>query len=427
MRAVVTAAGEGVRLRPLTSTRPKHLLPIGGKPLLAHILTALKKSGFREVLLVVGYRGERIREVLGDGSSFGLKLSYVRQRGAYGTGGAVTFAKKFTGGKPFLLIYGDLYVEPKALKRIVQAFRKRRSEAVMAVMEVENPQEYGIVKLDRGGRVVGLFEKPARPPSKLANAGIYILTSNIFKEIAAVRKSPRGEIELTDAFLRLAKQTRGVYAVRLKAGECLDVGNPWDLLTVNERHLRRVKAKVAGQVDRGARLVGPVVVETGARVMSGAYVEGPVVIGGGSQVGPNCYIRPCTSLGRNVKVGNGCEVKNSIIMDGSKVPHLSYVGDSFIGENCNLGAGTITANIRFDKRTVRVRVGGKLVDSGRRKLSAFLGDAVQTGINVNLMPGVKVGSNSRIGAGVTVYRDVPSNTKVTLKQQLTFEKLETEG
>jgi len=427
MKAVVTVAGEGVRLRPLTSTRPKHLLPIGGRPLLTHILNALKRGGFGEVLLVVGYRGERIREAFGDGSSFGLKLSYVRQRGAYGTGRAVTFAKKFAGGRPFLLIYGDLYVEPRALGRVVKAFRRRRSEALMGVVEVENPQDCGVVKLDRGGGVLDLVEKPTRPPSKLANAGIYILTSSIFDELGRARKSPRGEVELTAALLMLAKRTREVYAVRLRAGECLDVGKPWDLLIANERCLRGVKAKVEGQVDRGARLVGPVVVEAEARVMSGAYIEGPVFIGGGSQVGPNCYIRPCTSLGRNVRVGNGCEVKNSIIMDGSKVPHLSYVGDSFIGENCNLGAGTVTANIRFDKRTVRVMVGGKLVDSERRKLGAFLGDGVQTGINVNLMPGVKVGSNSFIGAGVTVYRDVSSNAKVTLRQQLIFEKLKSEG
>lgn len=234
--------------------------------------------------------------------------------------------------------------------------------------------------------------------------------------------SSRGEIELPDAVLALAKHTGRVYTVKLNAGECLDIGKPWDLLKANERYLRFVKSKVEGRVDSGAHLFGPIVVEPTARVLDGAYIEGPAFIGSGSEIGPNCYIRPFTSLGKNVKVGNCCEIKNSIIMDGSKVAHLSYVGDSFIGENCNLGAGTITANIRFDRRSVEVMVKGKLVDSGQRKLGVFLGDNVQTGINVSLMPGIKVGPNSIIDPGIIVYRDVPPNTRLVLKQRLAFKK-----
>ena len=161
----------------------------------------------------------------------------------------------------------------------------------------------------------------------------------------------------------------------------------------------------------------PVTVEEGARIRSGVYIEGPAFIGKGSDVGPNCFIRPHTSIGRNVRIGNACEVKNSIIMDKTHIGHLSYVGDSIIGENCNLGAGTTIANYRFDGETVKMAVKDSILDTGRRKLGVVLGDDVKTGINASLMPGVKVGNNSWIGPGITVHQDVPPNTIVLLKQE----------
>jgi bifunctional UDP-N-acetylglucosamine pyrophosphorylase/glucosamine-1-phosphate N-acetyltransferase len=174
--------------------------------------------------------------------------------------------------------------------------------------------------------------------------------------------------------------------------------------------------KVYGTVENGAHLIGPVTVAETARIRSGAYVEGPTFIDGGSDIGPNCYIRPCTSIGKNVRVGNACEIKNSIIMDWTHAGHLSYVGDSILCEHCNLGAGTITANYRLDGGTVKMKVKDKMVDSGRRKLGAILGDNVKTGINALLMPGVKVGTNSWIGANFTVHSDLPANTTTLIKQ-----------
>ncbi|HDD72370.1 MAG TPA: glucose-1-phosphate thymidylyltransferase, partial [Candidatus Bathyarchaeota archaeon] len=190
----------------------------------------------------------------------------------------------------------------------------------------------------------------------------------------------------------------------------MDVGYPWSLLEANERVLKNLEAKILGEVEEGAVIKGPVYVGEGARVRSGAYVEGPVYIGPGADVGPNCYIRRYTSLGARVRVGNACEIKNSIVMDGTHIAHLSYVGDSVIGERCNFGAGTLIANLRFDDRPVKVMVKDRLVDSGRRKLGVIMGDEVKTGVNVSIMPGVKVGPRSWIAAGLTVYRDVPPDT-----------------
>jgi bifunctional UDP-N-acetylglucosamine pyrophosphorylase/glucosamine-1-phosphate N-acetyltransferase len=187
--------------------------------------------------------------------------------------------------------------------------------------------------------------------------------------------------------------------------------------------LDRMEHKIRGTVENGAHIIGEVTVAETARIRSGTYIEGPALIGEECDIGPNCYIRPYTTINSKVRLGNACEVKESIIMDKAHVGHLSYIGDSIIGENCNLGAGTITGNFRLDGGSVKMVVKGALVDSGRRKLGAVLGDNVKIGIGALLMPGVKVGCNGWIGPGVVVYRDVSSDAKVMLKQSLEEEKL----
>jgi bifunctional UDP-N-acetylglucosamine pyrophosphorylase/glucosamine-1-phosphate N-acetyltransferase len=175
-------------------------------------------------------------------------------------------------------------------------------------------------------------------------------------------------------------------------------------------------------VEQGAHLIGPVSVAETARIRSGAYIEGPAFIDEDADVGPNCYIRPCTSIGKKVRVGNACEIKNSILMDGTHVGHLSYVGDSILGEKCNLGAGTIIANLRFDNEAVKMMIKDKLIDTGRRKLGAVFGDNVKTGIKSLFMPGVKVGENTWVGANLMVERDLPENSIVVFKQNSEIKK-----
>jgi bifunctional UDP-N-acetylglucosamine pyrophosphorylase/glucosamine-1-phosphate N-acetyltransferase len=288
----------------------------------------------------------------------------------------------------------------------------------MAVVPVEKPESYGIVELEHAKHVKRIVEKPAagKAPSNLANAGLYVFSTEIFDRIRRVKSSVRGELELTDALSLLIKEKKTVLAAEISKNDWMDIGRPWDLLDANSWALKRIDHKVHGSVEDGAHLIGPVTVAKTARVRSGAYIEGPSFIDEGSDVGPNCFIRACTSIGRNVRVGNACEVKNSIIMDWTHMGHLSYVGDSILCEHCNLGAGTITANYRLDAGTVKMVVKDKLVDSGRKKLGAILGDGVKTGINALLMPGVKVGTDSWVGPNLTVHRDVPANSFALLKQ-----------
>ena len=424
MKAVILAAGEGVRLQPITSTRPKHLIKLGGKPILEHCLDAVKTSGIDEALIVIHYKGDVIRQYFGDGKKFGLKIEYVEQKAVLGTGNAVSMVEPHIKDD-FLLVYGDLLFSAEAVKNVIDLHKKEKPAVTMAVVPVENPEDYGIVELDNEKHVKRIVEKlkHEEAPSNLANAGMYFFSTEIFDKVRETSASARGEWEITDAISQLSKEKKTVLAAKISQDDWVDIGRPWDLLEANRWALMRMDHKVYGYVESGAHLIGPVTVAETAHIRSGAYIEGPALIDEESDIGPNCYIRPYTSIGKKVRIGNACEIKNSIIMDNVHIGHLSYVGDSILGENCNLGAGTITANYRLEGGTIKMVVKDRVVDSGRTKLGAVFGDNVKAGINALFMPGVKVGCNSWVGPNVVVHRDVGADTVVLLKQNLEERKL----
>jgi bifunctional UDP-N-acetylglucosamine pyrophosphorylase/glucosamine-1-phosphate N-acetyltransferase len=418
MKAAILAAGEGVRLQPITATRPKHLIELAGKPILEHCLNALRAAGIDEAVIVVHYRADAIREYFGDGRKLGMNIEYVEQKAVLGTGNAVA-AVEPNVKDDFVVVNGDLLFSAEAVRRVVDLHLKEKPSVTMAVVPVEKPEEYGIVELDEQ-HVKRIVEKPSHEeaPTSLANAGIYAFSTEIFAKIKQTSTSARGELEIPDALSLLISERKSVVAVRIAEEDWVDIGRPWDLLAANRWALTRMKHKACGLVENGAHLIGAVGVAETARIRSGAYVEGPTFVGEGSDIGPNCYIRPYTSIGKKVRIGNACEVKNSIVMDHVHVGHLSYVGDSIIGENCNLGAGTITANYRLDSKTIQMIVKDRLLDSARRKLGAILGDDVKTGINALFMPGVKVGNGSWVGPNLMVQRDLPPKSVTLLKQDL---------
>jgi bifunctional UDP-N-acetylglucosamine pyrophosphorylase/glucosamine-1-phosphate N-acetyltransferase len=284
---------------------------------------------------------------------------------------------------------------------------------------MDNPSEYGVVTL-HGERLAAIREKPSksRQSEGWVNSGIYILDKDVFDAIGKTAKSKRTEYELTSSLQHLLDEGKEVTSAVIAREDWMDIGRPWDILDANERVLASLPHRVNGTVEQGAVLKGPIWLEESASIKSGSYVEGPVYVGKESRVGPNARIRPSTSIGDNVAVGTSCEVKNSIIMNGTKVPHLSYIGDSIIGENCNIAAGTITANIRLDEKVLSLEVKGRLQNTGRKKLGVIMGDAVQTGINANIMPGVRLGSGAYIGPGTVILKDVPSGQVVFARQSL---------
>jgi bifunctional UDP-N-acetylglucosamine pyrophosphorylase/glucosamine-1-phosphate N-acetyltransferase len=418
MKAVLLAAGEGIRLLPITATRPKHLIKVAGKPILQFCLEAVKRAGVTEVLIVTHYMGDAIRQYFGDGETLGLQISYAKQEKILGTGNAAGVSESFVDDD-FVLIYGDLLFGSDTVKKVLQSYKRGKTSSVVGVVPVEKPESYGIMEFGDQKKIKRIVEKPAagKAPSNLANAGIYVLSREIFDKIRQTKNSIRGEMELTDAVTMLASEGKTILAAEISKDDWFDVGRPWDLLDANNWALKRSELQVLGKIEQGAHLIGPVSVARSARIRSGAYIEGPCFIEEDCDIGPNCYIRPGTSLGKNVRIGNACEIKNSIIMDSTHIGHLSYIGDSILGEHCNLGAGTITANYRLDSGSIKMMVKNQLVNTGRRKLGAVLGDNVKTGIKSLFMPGVKVGANSWVGPNFMVERDLQANSMVFLKQQ----------
>jgi len=407
VKAVILAAGKGTRLWPLTEYTPKPLLPVGGRPLLEWMIQRVREAGIEELLLVTNHLEDQIKAHFGDGSGHGVRVSYARQNEMLGTADAFNVARDWTAGDEFMGLYGDHYLAEGTLKKIVEAHRP--GEVTVGALEVDDPSQYGAFALE-GDIVKRVVEKPPKDkePSKHANVGIYVFPSKVFEYIGRTQKSPRGEYEITDTLQLMIDEGATVRKHDLGASDWMDIGLPWTLLEANERAMAGLKRMIEGEVEEGARIHGSVWVKKGARVRSGAYIEGPVVVGEGSDVGPNCYIRAGTCLCRNVRIGNACEVKNTVVMDGTHAAHLSYIGDSVLGKNCNLGAGTITANLRFDKSPIEVTVKGERLNSGRRKLGVIMGDNVQTGVNVSIHPGVVIGPDTWIGPGLIIQRDVPA-------------------
>ena len=413
MKAVVLAAGLGIRMRPLTFTKPKFLLPVAGRPALDHTFTLLKNAGINEVAIVVGFGKEQIIDRYGDGSKLGLKLEYLHQKELLGTANAVLMAEDFVGEDHFLVMNGDTLVDQESLNTLLKRHKEFGSNknfgGIMATIEVDEPEQFGIVFL-KGEKVSEVVEKPKQIKSRLANAGVYIFDPVIFDAIKRTKLSKRGEYELTASIQILINENKAVYTSPLKLWA--DIGRPWDLLVANEYFLRGQRGEIHGKVEAGASVGDNVYVGEGSQIRSGSYILGPTYIGRDCDIGPNCFIRPCTSIGDNVRIGNAVEVKNSIVMDHTHIGHLSYVGDSVIGSNCNLGAGTTIANLRLDEKPVKMKVGGKVVSSGRRKLGTIIADNVKTGINCTINVGVKIGPDSAIGPGAVIYRDVPPNVMI---------------
>jgi UDP-N-acetylglucosamine diphosphorylase / glucose-1-phosphate thymidylyltransferase / UDP-N-acetylgalactosamine diphosphorylase / glucosamine-1-phosphate N-acetyltransferase / galactosamine-1-phosphate N-acetyltransferase len=407
MKAVILVAGKGTRLSPLTDYTPKPMLSVAGRPLLEWMIMRVKEAGITEILLVTNYLEEQFKTYFGDGSKHGVKISYKKQEKTLGTANAFLQAEEFVGENQFMALYGDHYIANGVLKKIKN--NHQEGEVAVGSLLVEDPSQYGAFKLD-GEYIKKVVEKPpkGKEPSKYANIGIYIFPHGVFDYIKKTPLSPREEYEITDTMQLMIDDNILLRKHEIATMDWLDIGLPWNLLEANQRALQNIDFKIDGTVEDGAKLHGQVWVKNGARIRSGAYIEGPVVIGENSDIGPNCYIRSGTYLGNNVRIGNACEIKNSIIGDGSHAAHLSYVGDSVMGKNCNLGAGTITANLRFDKTPIEVTIKGERLNSGRKKLGVIMGDNVQIGINVSIHPGAIIGSDAWIAPGVTVQRDVPN-------------------
>ncbi|MHC3438977.1 bifunctional sugar-1-phosphate nucleotidylyltransferase/acetyltransferase [Natrialbaceae archaeon A-gly3] len=392
MKAVILAAGEGTRIRPLSADLPKPMLPVADRPLVAHTVDAAVDAGADEVVLVVGYEAKTVREYFGE-TYRGTPVSYAVQDEQAGTAHAVNAASDHLEG-PFAVLNGDNLYDPEAIARLFE-----EAPAICA-MDVEDPRNYGVLSTEDGA-VTGIVEKPDDPPTNLANAGAYTFPAEA-REWLEVPASERGEHEITDV---VAKVIDRYTVTPVAVSRWMDVGRPWELLEANEWKLGNLEGRIDGEVAEDAVCEGSVVVEEGATVRSGVVIEGPALIRSGASVGPNAYVRGATLIDEGAKVGHAVEVKNSVLSAGATVGHLSYVGDSVLGREVNFGAGTTVANLRHDDADVQFTVKGERVSTGRRKFGVVAGDGVKTGINTSLTPGLRLEAGATTMPGETVERD----------------------
>ncbi len=424
MKVVILAAGKGVRLRPITETRPKPLIPVLCKPLLLWHLDYLltNSSLFDEIIIVVNYLKEKIIDAVRKHPLHEL-IRFIEQGEELGTGDAVYKAiKDLDDNEEVLVIYSDLFI---ADKELYGKILRTEGNVVVGVVH-ENPSEYGVL-IEENGLLKSIIEKPAMPPSNLVNAGIYkFRVGDLRPYLENLKPSVRGELEFTDALTNAVLNNTIIRILKLDGSKWIDIGLPWNILDANKMAFKYLVegSKFNGVIESNVSIKGNnIVIEDGALVRSGTYIEGPVYIGSGAVIGPNARIRPYSVICNDSVVGFSVEVKESLIMEHVHVSHLSYVGDSIICEGVNFGAGTITANLRFDDKPVKVNIKDKRVSTGRRKFGAIIGGYVKTGINVSLMPGVKVGSYSWIAPGAVVYEDVPPRSFLRFKIEYYIEPL----
>lgn len=331
MKGVLLHGGHGTRLRPLTHSGPKQLIPIAGKPISQYCLEDLKDAGVDEVAIVLGNSWpEKVVNHYGDGSSLGLRINYLRQGEPRGIAHAIALAEKFVGGEPFVVYLGDNILKG-GIADYVNAFRISKPDAMILLSKANDPQRFGVAQFDSEGKLLKLIEKPKDLPSPYALVGVYFLTAEIFDAIRPLRPSWRGELEITEAIQTLLDKGCKVEH-RLVEGWWKDTGTPEDILEANRLILddKIVESNIHGTVEHGALIQDPVRIEKGAAVKPGAAIRGPVHIGAGTSLEAGTYVGPYTSVGSNCQL-KGCELENTIVMDGCRIDANCRIVDSIIG------------------------------------------------------------------------------------------------
>lgn len=329
MKGLILAGGSGTRLRPLTHTGPKQLIPIANKPNILYCLEDLREAGIEDIGIILGNNmPEKVRDLLGDGSQFGVDITYIVQGEPKGIAHAVGCAEEFMDGEPFVVYLGDNILKG-GIEYMVNEFRTGDMESMVALCRVDNPQMFGIADLDEEGNIVGLEEKPEHPKTDLALIGIYFLRESIFPIIDRLEPSWRGELEITDAIDNLRKTEKRVKAVEVK-GWWKDTGKPEDILRANHLVLEDLERDIRGQVEDDVELIGKVNIGAGTVIRSGSKIRGSVIIGQDCEIGPNAYIGPYTSIGDQCTIIDG-EIESSIVIDDTYVNCDRKIVESLIG------------------------------------------------------------------------------------------------
>ena len=331
MKALVLAGGSGTRLRPITHTSAKQLLPVANKPVLFYCLEDIAGAGITDVGIVVGDTAPAVQDAVGDGSAFGLKVTYTPQAAPLGLAHAVLVAADYLGDDDFVMYLGDNFIVG-GIAGLVDEFRARRPAAQIMLTQVSEPRSFGVAELDADGRVIGLEEKPQQPKSDLALVGVYMFTPAVHEGIAQLKPSWRGELEITEAIQWLLDAGLPVSSTVI-SGYWKDTGNVADMLEVNRMVLESMPAACHGTVDAASELIGRVVIEEGATV-TGSRVVGPVIIGAGTTV-TDSYIGPFTALAEDCVISEA-EIEYSIVLRGASIRGVRRIEASLIGHDVEI-------------------------------------------------------------------------------------------
>ncbi len=345
MKGLILAGGAGTRLRPITHTSAKQLVPVANKPILFYGIEDMVEAGITDIGIIIGDTGDEIREAVGDGSAWGAEVTYIPQTEPLGLAHCVLIARDFLGDEDFVMYLGDNMLE-QGLKQFVDRFERDRASttnpgsgearvapvAQILLADVDDPRQFGVAALDASGEVVGLVEKPQDPPSDLALVGVYLFTSAIHEAVGAIRPSDRGELEITDAIQWLVDQGQRVRQEVLE-GWWLDTGKKDPLLESNMKVLETLQTDIRGSVDSASRVEGRVVIEEGAHVVN-SRVRGPAIIGAAARI-ENTYVGPYTSIAAHCEIVD-TEIEHSVVLEHSRIVGIARLADSLIGRHTEI-------------------------------------------------------------------------------------------
>jgi glucose-1-phosphate thymidylyltransferase len=336
VKGIILAGGHGTRLRPLTFTGNKHMIPIANKPMILYGLDHLSKAGIKEIGVILGPIREGVRETIGDGSNLGIQITYINQLDPKGLAHAVLVAEDFLKGDPFVMYLGDNLLK-QGVRPLINAYFNYSSDCVICVTPVNDPGRFGIVELDSKGAVSRLIEKPAEPKSNLALAGVYLFNDSIFEAAKNIKPSQRNELEITDAIQSLLEMGKKITVQHIN-GWWKDTGKPEDLLEANQLVLDDLQSMCEGTINSSCQIAGKVSVGKNTIIKPNTRIKGPVIIGENCEIGPNVYLGPYTSIGDNVKILSG-EVEGSIIMQNVLINCNKRIIDSIIGRQSRVESG----------------------------------------------------------------------------------------
>lgn len=408
MKTVILAGGAGKRVFPLAVNRPKPMFKLLGKPLIRYVIDTMMEAGLKDFIVVTGHNGDTIKNYLGDGSKLGCNIQYTFQKEALGMANAVETAKDLVENNFFVVNANDIF-DVSLIKSMLDKHKGSGAGIVLSCKPAKETWKFGILEVG-DDKVRKIVEKPPKgeEPSDLAVIGAYILPKKIFHYYEAVGVSDH---QFEDAIQKFIDDGNDVRAVRYD-GFFGSFKFPWDVFTLNnylmEKFLTDRKIPASADISDKAVIEGNVWIGENVRVFEGAVIKGPCYIGNGSIIGTNTFVWNHSSIGDNCVVGYSSEVKNSIIGDNCWF-HTNYIGDSIVGERCAFGSGSVTANFRFDERSIAVKIKGERIDTEMDKLGAIIGDNCKTGINASILPGVKMGPNSIVGPGVCLCEDLEPN------------------